>query len=54
MELIDQCHDRLGPWGDPEYKYLVYPVLGHLEVLESYKRVVRSRNGAGLVTWSVA
>jgi glyoxylase-like metal-dependent hydrolase (beta-lactamase superfamily II) len=53
IELIDQCHNLLGPWGNPEYKYLVYPILGHLEVLESYKRVARSRNGAGLVTWSV-
>ncbi|HUW87467.1 MAG TPA: MBL fold metallo-hydrolase [Candidatus Paceibacterota bacterium] len=53
MELIDQCHERLGPWGDPEYKYLVYPVLGHLEVLESYQRIARSRNASGLMTWSV-
>lgn len=30
------------------------PVLGHLEVLESYKRVIRSRNAVGRVTWSVA
>lgn len=53
MELIDQCHDRLGPWPYPEYKYLVYPVLGHLEVLESYGRISRSRNAVGLATWLV-
>ena len=53
LELIAQCHSLLGPWGEPEYTYLVYPVLGHLEVLESYKRISRSRNGAGRVTWAV-
>jgi glyoxylase-like metal-dependent hydrolase (beta-lactamase superfamily II) len=52
LDLIDKCHDRLGPWQNPQYKYLVYPVLGHLEVLESYKRITRSRNKAGLVTWA--
>lgn len=51
MDLIDLCHEHLGPWGDPEYKYLAYPVLGHLEVLESYKRIIRSCNDASLTTW---
>ena len=51
LEIIEITHGRLGVWPDPTYKYLVYPVLGHLEVLESYKKISRSRNLAGLVTF---
>jgi glyoxylase-like metal-dependent hydrolase (beta-lactamase superfamily II) len=52
LEIIEDCHERLGPWPDPAYKYLVYPVLGHLEILESYKRIHRERRSDGLVAWS--
>jgi len=48
MEIIEISHDRMGVWPDPAYKYLVYPVLGHLEVLESYKKIKRSRNSDGI------
>ena len=52
LEIIEIAHERLGVWADPAYKYLVYPVLGHIEVLESYKKIQRGRNGENLVTFS--
>lgn len=54
MELIEIAHDRMGVWVDPAYKYLAYPVLGHLEVLESYKKIKRSKNSAGLAQFQLA
>ncbi len=42
LEIIGICHERLGIWPDPVYKYLVYPVLGALEVLVSYGKVKKS------------
>lgn len=54
MEIIGSCHERLGPWPDPAYKSLAYPVLGHLEVLESYKRIRRERRKDGLVAWTAS
>ena len=53
LELIEIAHTRMGPWPDPVYKYLVYPVLGHLEVLESYGKIKRSKNNAGIDTFSI-
>jgi glyoxylase-like metal-dependent hydrolase (beta-lactamase superfamily II) len=53
LDLIEAAHTRMGPWPDPVYKYLVYPVLGHLEVLESYGKVKRSKNSAGIDTFSI-
>jgi glyoxylase-like metal-dependent hydrolase (beta-lactamase superfamily II) len=53
LELIEIAHDRMGPWPDPAYKYLVYPVLGHLEVLESYGKIKRGKNSAGVDTFSI-
>ena len=53
LELIEIAHTRMGPWPDPAYKYLVYPVLGHLEVLESYGKIKRSKNSAGIDTFSI-
>jgi glyoxylase-like metal-dependent hydrolase (beta-lactamase superfamily II) len=52
LELIEIAHTRMGPWPDPVYKYLVYPVLGHLEVLESYGKIKRSKNNAGIDTFT--
>lgn len=54
MELIEIAHDRMGVWVDPAYKYLAYPVLGHLEVLESYQKIKRSKNSAGLAQFQLA
>lgn len=54
MELIEVAHDRMGVWADPAYKYLAYPVLGHLEVLESYQKIKRSKNSAGLAQFQLA
>jgi hypothetical protein len=54
MELIEISHDRMGVWVDPAYKYLAYPVLGHLEVLESYQKIERSKNSAGLAQFQLA
>lgn len=53
LGLIESAHTRMGPWPDPVYKYLVYPVLGHLEVLESYGKIKRSKNSAGIDTFSI-
>jgi glyoxylase-like metal-dependent hydrolase (beta-lactamase superfamily II) len=53
MELIELSHDRMGVWVDPAYKYLAYPVLGHLEVLESYQKIKRSKNSAGLAQFQL-
>lgn len=53
LELIEVAHTRMGPWPDPAYKYLVYPVLGHLEVLESYGKIKRSKNSAGIDTFCI-
>jgi glyoxylase-like metal-dependent hydrolase (beta-lactamase superfamily II) len=53
LELIEIAHDRMGPWPDPVYKYLVYPVLGHLEVLESYGKIKRGKNSKGIDTFSI-
>lgn len=54
MELIEIAHERMGVWADPAYKYLAYPVLGHLEVLESYQKIKRSKNSAGLAQFQLA
>ena len=54
MELIEIAHDRMGVWADPAYKYLAYPVLGHLEVLECYQKIKRSKNSAGLAQFQLA
>jgi len=54
MELIEIAHDRMGVWADPAYKYLAYPVLGHLEVLESYQKIKRSKISAGLAQFQLA
>jgi glyoxylase-like metal-dependent hydrolase (beta-lactamase superfamily II) len=53
LDLIEAAHTRMGPWLDPVYKYLVYPVLGHLEVLESYGKIKRSKNSAGIDTFGI-
>ncbi|CAB4986483.1 unannotated protein [freshwater metagenome] len=53
-EIIEKCHDRLGPWENPAYTFLSYPLIGHLEVLEGYKKIKRSKNAQGIPTWSVA
>ena len=53
LDLIEAAHTRMGPWPDPVYKYLVYPVLGHLEVLESYGKIKRSKNSAGIDIFSI-
>ena len=53
MELIELTHLRMGPWDNPAYKYLAYPVLGHLEVLESYKKIKSSKNGNGLTQYQL-
>jgi glyoxylase-like metal-dependent hydrolase (beta-lactamase superfamily II) len=53
LDLIEIAHERMGVWPDPAYKYLVYPVLGHLEVLESYNKIKRSKNAKGLSQFEV-
>ena len=47
LEIIEFSHDRLGIWPDPVYKYLVYPVLGALEVLVSYGKVTKTFSPGG-------
>jgi glyoxylase-like metal-dependent hydrolase (beta-lactamase superfamily II) len=47
LEVIELSHDRLGTWPDPIYKYLVYPVLGALEVLVSYGKVSKTYSSDG-------
>ena len=54
LEIIGEHHDRLGVWPEPAYLYLVYPVLGHLEVLERRGLVASRRDPEGLVRWAVA
>ena len=51
LEIIEISHDRLGVWPDPAYKYLVYPVLGALEVLVSYGKVVKSTSSTGIALY---
>jgi glyoxylase-like metal-dependent hydrolase (beta-lactamase superfamily II) len=52
MDVIHISAGRFGPWKGAAADYLVYPVLGHLEVLEQLGRVVRAApNSAGHVTW---
>jgi glyoxylase-like metal-dependent hydrolase (beta-lactamase superfamily II) len=53
MELIEISHSRLGPWPAPAYKYLAYPILGHLEVLESYRKIKSSVNKDGLKEYQI-
>lgn len=52
LEIIETCHTRLGPWSSDVYNYLCYPVLGHLEVLESYKKVQSSRRSDNRIAWT--
>ena len=47
LEIIEFSHDRLGIWPDPVYKYLVYPILGALEVLVSYGKVSKTFSTGG-------
>jgi hypothetical protein len=54
MELIELTHERMGPWADPAYKYLAYPVLGHLEVLLSYQKIKASKDAKGLTQYQIA
>jgi hypothetical protein len=54
MELIELTHKRMGPWADPAYKYLAYPVLGHLEVLLSYQKIAASKDSTGLTQYHLA
>lgn len=54
MELIESAHERMGPWPDPAYKYLAYPVLGHLEILLGYKRIQASKDENGLIKYQLA
>ncbi|MBW4032913.1 MAG: MBL fold metallo-hydrolase [Acidobacteria bacterium] len=51
LELIDKSHDRLGPWPSPACDYLVYAVLGHLEVLEQYHLVQSLIRSDGVQAW---
>jgi len=53
LELIEIAHTRMGPWPDPIYKYLVHPVMGHLEVLEAYGKIKRGKNTSGIDTFSI-
>ncbi|TAM71165.1 MAG: MBL fold metallo-hydrolase [Microbacteriaceae bacterium] len=52
-EIIERSHARLGSWEAPAYDYLSYAVLGHLEVLEQYRKVTRTRRADGLVAWAL-
>lgn len=51
LELVELCHERLGPWPDPAYRYLVYPLMGHLEALETGHLVQRAKRADGLTAW---
>lgn len=51
LELVELCHERLGPWPDPAYRYLVYPLMGHLEALEKSHLVQRDKRDDGLGAW---
>lgn len=52
LEIIEKCHERLGPWPSPVFQYLCYAVLGHLEVLESYRRIASIKRADGKLAWS--
>lgn len=54
LEIIGAGHERLGVWPEPAYFYLVYPVLGHLEVLERRGLIASRRDSDGLVRWVAA
>lgn len=51
LELIEIAHDRMGVWAEPAYKYLVYPVLGALEILVSYGVVIKDKNHDGIAVY---
>jgi glyoxylase-like metal-dependent hydrolase (beta-lactamase superfamily II) len=53
LEIIEKSHERLGVWDRPAYEYLCYPVLGHLEVLESYGKVVSGRRSDERIAWKI-
>lgn len=53
MEIIEFSHERMGPWGAPTYKYLAYPVLGHLEVLLSYKKIEEIKKDGEVTTYKI-
>ncbi|MCR1784021.1 MBL fold metallo-hydrolase [Nocardioides carbamazepini] len=52
MDIVRASHPRLGPWDPVSAQYLVYPVLGHLEDLESRGVVTRQVPSTGHHTWT--
>ncbi len=50
LELISSLHDQLGPWDAKAALALMYPVIGHLECLTSY-RAVRTVAGSDPMRW---
>jgi glyoxylase-like metal-dependent hydrolase (beta-lactamase superfamily II) len=44
LEIVAASQSRLGPWDDQSAKLLVYPVLGHLEVLARHGVVAQRRD----------
>lgn len=52
MDIVRASHPRLGPWDPVSAEYLVYPVLGHLEDLESRGVVARQVPPTGHHTWT--
>ena len=53
LDLVHATASRLGDWGDAASEYLIFPMTGHLERLESQGRV-RSDRAGSLRTWAVA
>lgn len=51
LEIVEAGASVLGPWSSEAAHYLVYPVLGHLEMLESTGRVQRHLD-SGRPRWS--
>ena len=51
-ELIEALGPRLGEWPEAGNSYLCFPLLGHLERLVHYGRVVSGRR-EGLATYSL-
>lgn len=53
-ELVDEVGSTIGDWPEAGVGLSVFPIVGHLEQLESTGRIERTSNGDGLILWSGA
>lgn len=54
LDTVAASQTQLGPWDEQSAKLLVYPVLGHLEVLVQRGVVTLQRNDSGRVTFTLS